>query len=86
MGKTRKEWAKEALVIQNACNPSGVAHTLCRYYQENTFDSTSEKCDDPIAFMMIYKLADLALVMGTINDEQMFYRQFLRVKEEANCD
>ena len=54
-------WCKDALSVQNACNPSGVAHsfaTLCEQMHQAGM-STTAICDHPAARLFAAKLADL---------------------------
>lgn len=59
MAKTRAQYAEEAIQVQDACNPSGVAHLLSRYFNDTVFEGTQQKCEDPIVRMIVCKLEDL---------------------------
>ena len=52
---------QEALLLQNACNPSGVAHTLVEMIQEASRQGadTASICRDPAVRLTVAKLADL---------------------------
>lgn len=54
-------WCKDALSVQNASNPSGVAHSfadLCVAMHKAGL-STSAICDHPATQLFVAKLADL---------------------------
>ena len=52
---------QEALLLQGACNPSGVAHTLIEMIQEASREGadTAGICRDPAVRLTVAKLADL---------------------------
>lgn len=65
--KTRQQLAKEVILIQDACNPSGVVHFLVEVFmllsEENA--DTKARCEDPIVRMAVAKLDDLCGGGGT---------------------
>lgn len=59
---TEAHWCRDALRVQNACNPSGVAHSfaeLCVAMHKAGL-STSAICDHPATQLFVAKLADLS--------------------------
>lgn len=58
---TEAAWCRDALAVQNACNPSGVAHSytdLCSAMHQAGL-STVAICDHPASQLYAAKLADL---------------------------
>ena len=58
---TEARWCQDALAVQNACNPSGVAHSfaaLCEQMHQAGLGTTAI-CDHPAARLFAAKLADL---------------------------
>lgn len=51
----------EALALQDACNPSGVALTLTEMFRQISEEGggTADKCADPAIRVAVMKLADL---------------------------
>ena len=63
--KIRKDHAKDALLVQDACNLSGVVHALSRIVREVREDmpesySTEEINRHPVVVLFAAKIADLA--------------------------
>ena len=58
---TEARWCTDALSVQNACNPSGVAHSFAALCEQmhGAGLSTSAICDHPAAQLYAAKLADL---------------------------
>lgn len=54
-------WCKDALSVQNACSPSGVAHSFAALCEQmhGVGLSTTAICDHPAAQLYAAKLADL---------------------------
>ena len=54
---------QDALLIQSACNPAGVAHALARHIAEfmktPAYGGTASICEDPALRLMAYQLAHL---------------------------
>lgn len=58
---TEARWCRDALAVQNASNPSGIAHSfaaLCEQMHAQGL-STTAICDHPAARLYAAKLADL---------------------------
>lgn len=58
---TEARWCRDALAVQNASNPSGIAHSfaaLCEQMHAQGL-STTAICDHPAARLYAGKLADL---------------------------
>lgn len=58
---TEARWCADALAVQNACNPSGIAHSfaaLCEQMHAQGL-STTAIADHPAAQLYAAKLADL---------------------------
>jgi len=69
---TNEQLAQRALMIQDACNPSGVAHTLAEticQLRANGVVGTEELCSHPIVQLMAHKMADLCN-MATMDTER----------------
>lgn len=59
---TFQQLAVRALQIQDACNPSGVAHSLAETIVELKtlgVGSTEDICNHPVVKLMAHKMADL---------------------------
>lgn len=58
---TEARWCTDALSVQNACNPSGVAHSFAALCEQmhGAGLSTSAICEHPAAQLYAAKLADL---------------------------
>ena len=52
---------EDAVNIQDACNPSGVAHTIAKHFSELLSQGygTSALCEDAAMRLMVMKLSDL---------------------------
>ena len=81
----RQLLAKEAIQVQDACNPSGVAHFLMEVFEmlHDEGADTAAKCNDPIIRIVVSKLADLCRVNG-VDEYGIFSQSYKRVKEIAN--
>jgi hypothetical protein len=64
MAKTIQHWANEAILVQDACNLSGVAHSLSQFLtwlsEEHPELYTEEKNHHPIVVMYVNKLSSLS--------------------------
>lgn len=58
---TEARWCTDALSVQNACNPSGVAHSFAALCEQmhGAGLSTTAICDHPATQLYAAKLADL---------------------------
>ena len=64
MSDTLKIMAEESIIVQDACNGSGVAHALARAFHELKVEAGITNTDElnrhPIIRMYIHKLVDLS--------------------------
>ncbi len=83
--RTRAQLAKEAILVQDACNPSGVAYFLVEVFQflsEEGAD-TKAKCEDSIVRLVVHKLADLCHIEeDCVVDSSAGYKQAYRACQE----
>lgn len=81
MPKTMEELAKDAIQLQDACNGSGVAHTLVRMYsdlRELGVTDTNALNRHPVIQLTLFKLMSLA-------DCQVNMDDFERAYEACRC-
>jgi hypothetical protein len=57
-----QKWARDALLVQDACNLSGIAHSFSRLMHEmcEAGYDTHERNTHPITLMFVDKMFDLA--------------------------
>lgn len=58
---TEARWCRDALAVQNACNPSGIAHSMAALCEQMHAQglSTTAIADHPATRLYAAKLADL---------------------------
>ena len=83
--KTRQQLAKEAILIQDACNPSGVAHFLREVFNQLVDEGadTKAKCEDPLVRLTVHKLADLCHMNNDLENEN-YHNAYMAAKEMAD--
>lgn len=81
--KTRQELAREAIQVQDACNPSGVAHFLVECFQHESIQKldTESRCKDPIIQMVVSKLTALCHMDGDYTEFSVAYKLCRRIAE-----
>jgi len=67
--------AQEAILVQDACNPSAVAHFLVEVFDLLFTEGadTKTKCEDPIVRMIVSKLDSLT---GASSDSHHFFQAY----------
>lgn len=77
-----QKWARDALLVQNAVNSSGIVHSLSRFMHElvEAGLDTHARNTHPIVKLFIDKLYDLSFP-GSIERGDASYRQAL-----ADCE
>lgn len=70
---------QDALLMQAACNPSGVAHALAAhiaaFMKTPAYNGTASVCSDPALRLMAHQLAYLFGVIPSTPDYPLIYDQ-----------